>query len=210
MSEVTPPEVAPLEVTLLERPDDIRIVRILSPEGATPYRASFVGAYQTIFSMPPYNERFTPEEAKGVLHRSLHTPEHLTLLAIKGKRQVVGFGFAVPVMARRDITRELSGLIPLRHSFYLAELGVLESARGTGLGSMLVRQRLENIDTDRYTHVVLRTSATKTTSYNMYLRLGFDDMGVYMEVPSLRQDGRETTDRRLFLSRVLGAPDLID
>ncbi len=44
----------------------------------------------------------------------------------------------------------------------------------------------------------------------MYIKLGFDDMGVYMEVPSFRQDGRETTDRRLFLSRVLGAPDIED
>ncbi|MFT5679672.1 MAG: GNAT superfamily N-acetyltransferase [Myxococcota bacterium] len=204
MSEVTP------EVTLLERPDGCRIIRILSPEGAAPYRASFVGAYQTIFSEPPYNERFTPEEAWGVLHRNLYTLENLTLLAIRGKNEVVGFGFAVPVMARRDITRELAGLIPLRHSYYLAELGVLESVRGTGLGSMLVQQRIANIDKDRYTHVVLRTSATKTTSYNMYLRLGFDDMGVYMEVPSVRQDGRESTDRRLFLSRVLGAPALED
>ncbi len=198
------------EVTLLERPDGVRVIRILSPDGALPYRASFVGAYQTIFSLPPYNERFSPDEAWAVLYRNLHTPENLTLLAVKGQTEVVGFGFAVPMSARRDITHALSGLVPPRHSFYLAELGVLESARSTGLGSLLVQLRLDHIDTRRYTHAVLRTSATKTTSYNMYMKLGFDDMGVYMEVQSLRQDGRETTDRRLFLSRVLGAPDLED
>ena len=196
------------EVTLLERPDGIRIIRIQTPDNAGPYRASFVGAYQTIFAQPPYNERFSPEEAWSILYRNLQTPENLTLLAIKGDRQVVGFGFAVPVLARRDIMRELTGLIPIRHAYYLAELGVLESTRGTGLGSILVQQRLSSIDQQRYTHVVLRTSATKTTSYQMYMRLGFDDMGVYMEVPSVRQNGRQTTDRRLFLSRVLGAPDI--
>lgn len=196
------------KVTLFERPNGVRIIRIQSSEDAAPYRASFVGAYQTIFAGPPYNERFTPQEAWGVLLRNLQTLESLTILAVKGENEVIGFGFAVPVISRRDITRELAGLIPLRHSYYLAELGVLESSRGTGLGSLLVQQRLAHIDQLRYTHVVLRTSATKTTSYDMYMKLGFDDMGVYMEVPSLRQDGRETTDRRLFLSRVLGAPNI--
>lgn len=145
-----------------------------------------------------------------MLRQNLQTPENLTLLALKGQAEVVGFGLAVPIIARRDIVRELSGLIPVRHSYYLSELGVLESCRGTGLGSQLVKLRLDSIDKQRYTHVVLRTSAIKTTSYKMYIKLGFDDMGVYMEVPSLRQDGRETTDRRLFLSRVLGAPDIED
>jgi hypothetical protein len=37
----------------------------------------------------------------------------------------------------------------------------------------------------------------------MYMRRGFDDMGVYMEVPARRTDGRVTTDRRLFLHKVL-------
>lgn len=198
------------EITLTERPDGIRVIRIDTPECARPYRASFVGAYQTIFAGAPYYERFSPQEAWGVLRQNLQTPENLTLLAIKGQTEVVGFGLAVPIMARRDIVRELSGLIPMRHSYYLSELGVLESCRGSGLGSQLVRLRLESIDQQRYTHVVLRTSATKTTSYNMYIRLGFDDMGVYMEVPSMRQDGRQTTDRRLFLSKVLGAPDVED
>ena len=67
--------------------------------------------------------------------------------------------------------------------------------------------RLDHIDQKRFTHAVLRVSALKNASYEMYLRLGFDDMGVYMEVPSMRTDGREMTDRRLFLARVLGAPD---
>jgi hypothetical protein len=37
----------------------------------------------------------------------------------------------------------------------------------------------------------------------MYLKRGFQDIGVYMEVHSRRIDGQVTTDRRLFLSQVL-------
>ena len=98
---------------------------------------------------------------------------------------------------------QLRGLLPVPHTFYLAELGVLESARGQGIGKMLVAQRLELIDHRKFTHVVLRVSAVRNQSYDMYMDMGFDDIGVYTEVHSRRTDGRVSTDRRLFLSKLL-------
>ena len=87
--------------------------------------------------------------------------------------------------------------------FYFAELGVLDGHRARGLGQELVRLRLDLIDTSRYHHVLLRTSASRNASYEMYLRLGFQDTGVYMEVKSRKNDNSQRTDRRLFLSRVV-------
>lgn len=194
------------ERVLEERDDGVRIVRVRTQEDAAPYRASFAGAYQDIFSEPPYNERFFPEEADAVLQQHLIHRENIVILALSGRAKVVGFGISVPVDARADISRELRGLLPTRHSYYLAEMGVLSSYRGTGLGSDLVRWRMELINRRRYSHVVLRTSAVRNASYEMYLRRGFDDMGVYMEVSSRRLDGRVTSDRRLFLTKVLPPP----
>ena len=188
---------------LLERPDGIRIVRIGSPDEALPYRASFAGAYQDIFSEPPYNERYFPSEAQAILRRYLSTPENICMLAIRGRAKVVGFGIGVPANSKPDIARDLRGLLPVPHSYYLAELGVLESARGVGLGKTLVTQRLELIDHQKYTHVVLRVSAVRNRSYDMYMDMGFDDIGVYTEVHSRRTDGRVSTDRRLFMSKLL-------
>lgn len=188
---------------LQERPDGLRIIRISRPEEASPYRASFTGAYQTIFAEPPYNERFYPSEAEGVLQQALEVPGNITILAIKGDFTVVGFGIGVPASSRPAVARELRGLLPVAYTFYLAELGVLETWRNRGLGAELVRIRLELVDRRRHSHVVLRTSALRNSSYEMYMRMGFEDMGVYMEVPARRVDGTVTTDRRLFLSKVL-------
>jgi ribosomal protein S18 acetylase RimI-like enzyme len=190
-------------VILLERPDGIRIVRIFTPEDALPYRASFAGAYQDIFSEPPYNERFFPSEAQSILHRHLQTPENICLFAVKGRARVVGFGIGVPARSKPDIARDLRGLLPVQHTFYLAELGVLESARGQGLGKTLVDMRIEAIEHQKYTHAVLRVSAVRNLSYDMYMKMGFEDIGVYTEVHSRRVDGRVSTDRRLFLSKLL-------
>ncbi|MCB9779747.1 MAG: GNAT family N-acetyltransferase [Alphaproteobacteria bacterium] len=181
----------------------LRIVRVRSAEDAAPFRASFAGAYQDIFAGAPYNERFYASEAMGFLDGFLRMPDHITLLAVKGRSRVVAFGIGVPVSARADIARELRGLVPVRHAFYLAELGVQESWRGHGLGRRLVDLRLQLVDRQRYSHVLLRTSAIRNASYQMYMDMGFEDMGVYMEVPARRIDGSVRTDRRLFLSRVL-------
>ena len=77
------------------------------------------------------------------------------------------------------------------------------AARGKGIGRQLIDLRLQLIERRRFNHVVLRTSAHKNFSYDMYLNLDFADMGVYQEVESRRTDGSVQTDRRLFLCRVL-------
>ena len=77
------------------------------------------------------------------------------------------------------------------------------SWRVRGLGRQLVDLRLQLIDRERWRHVLLRTSAVRNTSYEMYRKMGFEDTGVYMEVPARRVDGTTKTDRRLFLSMVL-------
>jgi len=193
-------------VILEERADGIRIVRISSPEDAVLYRGSFAGAYQDIFSEPPYNERFFPSEAVGALRGYLQTTEHITIMAVRGRTRVVGFGIGVPATSKPHIARDLHGLLPVQHSFYLAELGVLEGHRGKGIGTTLIKHRIAAIDAQRYTHAVLRVSAVKNATYDMYMRMGWEDIGVYTEVHSRRVDGRVSTDRRLFLSKVLEGP----
>jgi len=195
---------------LLERPDGVRIIRIDRPEEALLFRANFVGAYQTVWSEPPYSERFYPSEAAGRLRSNLSTNDHITLLAVRGVSQVVGFGFGVPLASRSQAAKSLRGLVPIEHTYYLAELGVLPAWRGKGIGRQLIDLRLQLIERRRFNHVVLRTSAHKNFSYDMYLNLDFADMGVYQEVESRRTDGSVQTDRRLFLCRVLDPATLPD
>ncbi len=188
---------------VLEQRDGVRIVRVERPEQVIPYRPSFAGAYQTIFAEPPYRELFYPNEAEAVLNQVLQTPDHIALLATRGATGVAGFGFALPLSSRSHVASQMQGLLPVHHTFYLAELGVLREHRNAGLGRALVEHRLAAIDRKKFTHVVLRTSVSRDGSYELYTRLGFEDIGVYMDVPSRRTSGQVTTDRRLFLSLVL-------
>ncbi len=187
--------------------DDGVVIRRVTDD-ADDWRAPFTGAYQTIFSGPPYYERHSPSEAEGIYRKLTAIPGNITLLATVGTNAVVGFGIAIPLAAKPPVAAELSGLVPVQHTMYLAELGVLESYRSKGLGKVLVQERLAAMDRNNYSHVVLRVSAGENPSSRLYKDLGFEDMGVYMEVSHMRIDGRVKTDRRIFLSKVLSQVEI--
>ena len=128
------------------RDDGIRILRLRGPEDAEPWRAAFAGAYQAVWSEPPYDERYFPDEAEGVLLRAVRLVDNVTLLAVREGGIVAGFAIAYPVQAKSDVAREIRGLLPVEDTFYFAELGVLDGHRARGLGQELVRLRLQLID----------------------------------------------------------------
>jgi ribosomal protein S18 acetylase RimI-like enzyme len=181
----------------------VRIVEVATDADRSRWRPGFIGAYQTIFARAPYFERFTPADAEGVWRRLTSVPENITMIAAAGGDRVAGFGVAIPLRFQRDVSRELSGLISDAHTFYLAELGVLPEYRHQGLGKELLRARLARINQERYRAVVLRASAARAGDYSLYKSMGFEEMGVSMDVPNMRVDGRVTSDRRVFLHCVI-------
>ena len=182
---------------------DVDLHWIRTPKEAAEWRPGFIGAYQTIFAEAPYFERYTPLDAEGIYQKLSSVTGNITLIAAKPNRTVVGFGIAIPIRDKYSVAAELSGLIPLTHTMYLAELGVLEEYRRMGIGRTLIRERLRLIDQNNFSHVVLRVSTNFDPAKNLYESLGFEDMGVYMEVSRVRTDGLVKTDRRLFMSRLL-------
>lgn len=189
--------------TLLRRDDNIEVLRLESLTGVDRWRTAFAGSYQAIWSEPPYNERFFPDEAEGVLRRAMLNAENINLLAVRDSGVVAGFGLSYPVAANAAIVREIRGILPIEHTFYFADLGVLEPYRRRGLGRQLVDLRLSFIDRSRYHHVLLRVSAVRDAVYEMYRARGFVDTGVYTEVSIRRNDGITRTDRRVYLSKDL-------
>ncbi len=186
----------------------IAIRHIETPQDVSRWRAGFVGTYQTVFSGHPYYERFYPSEAEGVYQRLVTVEDSIVLVATRGNAQVVALAAAMPLAEMAAVANHLTGLVPVAHTFYLAELGVLERFRGLGIGRALIRERLRLIDEDRYSHVVLRVSTSHSPSKAMYEAMGFEDMGVQQEVSAMRTDGKVRTDSRIFLSKVLSQVDL--
>jgi len=189
-------------MVLQELDGDVVIHQVTTPEDTSRWRPGFIGAYQTVFSGFPYFERFYPSEADGIWRKLTSLVDSVVLIASR-KESVVGFAAAIPLVHKKDVSHQLTGLVPIAHTIYLAELGVLERHRGKHIGRTLVQERLRLIDRRRYSHVVLRVSGQSNPSSEMYRAMEFEDMGVYHDVRTLRTDGRVRTDRRFFMARVL-------
>ena len=193
---------------LLRRLDhDVTLHLVRAAEDIALWRPGFIAAYLKIFEEPPYLEDYTEAEAGAVWDYLTRCREHVTLVAAQGD-QVVGFGIAIPLAQTRKVAAALAGLVPDKHTFYLAEMGILPAWRGLGLGRVLIRERIKHMDSDRYSHVVLRVPLEGGSSGELYRALGFEDMGVYMDVENRRTDGAVRTDRRMFMSRVLSQVDV--
>src|SRR5690606_12616453 len=143
---------------------------------------AFARVYRQIFAGEPYCESFTEDQAARVFDRMVRTAGNITLLALTPDRRIAGFGIAIPLRAKPDVARELTGLVPIPHTCYLAELGVRPEHRHHGLGRRLILERIKHIDRSQYTHVVLRVSTKHEGARQLYESMGFDDMGVYMDV----------------------------
>lgn len=182
--------------------------RVHTPADVTRWEAPFASAYQAVFQGEPYRESFSLDTAVDHFRRLTRLTDHITLVAADEHDAVHGFGIAVPLHTMKTIAPRLEGLVPVRQTYYLAELGVLPTARGLGLGRELIRHRIRLMDRDRYSHVVLRVSDTAGSSAAMYRALDFEDMGVSMSVTRQRTDGEVREDRRNFLCRLLSQVDI--
>jgi hypothetical protein len=182
--------------------DGTTIHHVVTDAEVEAFRAGFVAAYRRIFARPPYEEDFSEEEAGAIYAKLASAPSRVMLLATGPRGDVTGFAVAVPLLHCSLEARTLGGIVPPKHTMYLAELGVDEAAPDE-LSTELTRLRLKLLDRDRYSHVVIRIAEGPLSSYEFYRALSFKDTGVTMTVNRRRTDGTVRGDERSFLSRVL-------
>ena len=178
------------------------LIAIDNAEAFEPYAESFALAFQSVFTSPPYHEQFLLPEATAVAEFHFDTKQRWTLLALLDDT-VVGFGLACSLRNYPEISRHIHGLLPPRYTHYFAELGVLTEHRQQGLGKQITQHYLKWVDQQPFNNVLMRISDTPTLANQMFVDLGFEDMGVSTEITSRKTDGSYRKDRRLFLSRLI-------
>ena len=177
------------------------LLNIDSLEEFEPYADSFAKAFQSVFTSPPYHEHFLLSEATALMEFHLETKRRWTLLALLDD-EVVGFGMACSLRNYPEICRHIHGLLPPKYTHYFAELGVIPEQRQQGLGKKITELYLTWVDQQPVNNVLMRISDTPTLANQMFIDMGFENMGVSMEITSRRTDGSDQKYRRLFLSRL--------
>lgn len=160
-------------------------------------REGFIDVYQRAFAGPPYFESYTREDVERAVWRP-----HVARILVVAERGglVVGLGCAHPLLDQTEpaITEFLLGnqhQLPFDPSraIFMSEVAVLPEARGAGLGTQLVKERLRVAAADGFESFVMRTAAEGSNSRGIYLRLGARQLPFRQFIDPA--SGTQSTDR---------------
>ena len=187
------------------RTSNIRYVEI-GPENEALYFKGFVQVYQEAFSGPPYFEEYDEEMVANLAWKP-HRLSGCIVLALDGEK-TVGLGCCLPLARVTANCPNSFFLLSLRRraelpfqaleACYMTELAVLPEYRKRGIGTELVRRRLDWAKEQGIKYYLMRTAAEGSNSLSLYSRLGAKI------VPNLEQDmskdGVSTaSQKRIFL-----------
>ena len=149
----------------------------------------FIAAFLEVFAGPPYYEQYSRSDAKRIWSR--HAKRGIISLAYH-EEELAGFGCALPlsdpyVSEIRKLLCAHDCAVDPRRTWYMSELGVVPAYRGLGVGSMLIRKRLERIRSLGGNRYCLMTALVGSQSEPLYRKIGAEEIGT-----------DETTSSRFF------------
>ena len=162
------------------------------------FNNGLIELYQEVFSEPPYNEVFETSEVKNIFIDYLN--QNGLVFIAKDQDQIIGFSAAMPIA--QSSVKEAAQINNLpESSWYIADLGIINSLRRQKLGTQLIESLLQSLP--KKTLAVMRTAEKNYPSQNLFSQLGFKKLNFTQAVSQTRTDGQEQADVRIFLAKQL-------
>jgi diaminopimelate epimerase/ribosomal protein S18 acetylase RimI-like enzyme len=147
-----------------------------------------------IFSQPPYQEKFSIDEAKSFFKDYL---SYGNVFICKNQKEIIGFSASIPLIYEEEISKLVSSLnIKSEDTIYFAELGVSNNYRKQGVGINLTQEIINSTPIGK--NILLRTSENNNKAIPLYKKLGFQQLPIFQEVEQARVNGSIDKDRRVF------------
>jgi diaminopimelate epimerase/ribosomal protein S18 acetylase RimI-like enzyme len=154
--------------------------------------------YQEVFSQDPYNEYFEEAEVKAIFKDYLNN--NGIVFVARDNERVVAFSAGEPLVKSSVSTVSQLKELPA-DSWYIADLGVLDSLRRQKMGTDLIQALLNTIGPGKL--AVMRTAQNNFASQELFARLGFEKLSFTQEVSQTRTDNQEKSDQRIFMAKQL-------
>jgi ribosomal protein S18 acetylase RimI-like enzyme len=154
--------------------------------------------YQEVFSQEPYNEYFETAEVKDIFKDYLNN--NGIVFVARDNERIVAFSAGEPMVKSSVATVSQLKELPA-DSWYIADLGVLDSLRRQKMGTDLIQALLNTIGPGKL--AVMRTAQNNFASQELFARLGFEKLNFTQEVSQTRTDNQEKSDQRIFMAKQL-------
>jgi len=115
--------------------------------------------YQQVYSDPPYNEAFSPEDVRKVFKETLSAGGLILTAACPDDGKTVAFISSVPMTAADPLVSDvINAIIPPETTSYFSEEGVAKDWRRRGLSTNMKNLLLTANFLFGFENIVLRTS----------------------------------------------------
>jgi histidine racemase len=159
----------------------------------TAFNQGLIDLYIDVFSQPPYEEKFSPQEVTGFFQDFLKSGN---IFICKDKNKIIGFSASTPLRNEPEVYKKALGQgLYAEVMTYFAELGVSQEFRKKGIGKKLTEKI---INYNEYNPILVRTSENNLQAISIYQKLGFEKLPFSQEVTQTRIDGKNSKDRRVF------------
>jgi diaminopimelate epimerase/GNAT superfamily N-acetyltransferase len=145
-----------------------------------------VESYQSAFSLSPYEEAFTDEEAIGALQYILDCDGDLVLGQTGNEIRAIAGGYPI----EDDV-------------YFIEELALHSDYQGQGLGRRTLQALMELASFRLPNTLEIKTTVQNTKALNLYFSEGFRAMPITEVVPQRRQNGNIALDERVYLRKSL-------
>ncbi len=184
------------------RADEIKIVEV---EKGSPKKQGFINLYKEVFAGAPYFESYTDEYVEREVWNKHLEHNGWIFLALAHDESVVGFGCALPAEksweSGRFLHENMSKLpFELETACYMSEIGVHADYRKKGIGTGLIRARINVAKEKGFKTYVMRTALEGSNSKNMYLSFGAKIIdGLVQDVSEHAKEVSSKSEFRMYL-----------
>ncbi len=165
------------------------------------FSKGFCDLYKLAFSEAPYFESYTEEWIiENVWNK--HLKDGVIVLALEDQN-VIGLSCSIPLLESTSPLEFIKSLVHKPFNFekaiYMSELAVHSKFRNLGIGSKLVKERLKWAKTEGYEYFVMRTASIGSNSFNLYKRIGVNEIEEKQNVKDISTEVESASDERIYL-----------
>ncbi|HKK81550.1 MAG TPA: GNAT family N-acetyltransferase [Prolixibacteraceae bacterium] len=156
------------------------------------YKSSLCDLYINAFSQKPASQYHSRQKTQRYLDSVFN--RGFGVFAISEHR-LCGALLAVPLSFDKNLPKKISANYEVEMSLYIAEMMVDELFRGQGIGHELIIKFLKEVNTNCFSHVVIRVWDQNIPAIKLYEKMGFKPIASIIQ-PVLKVDKSEMMDFR--------------
>lgn len=143
------------------------------------YKAQLLRLYKDSFSTGLSAQKIDPVVAGHYLDALFI--EGYGILIVE-KDELIGALLTAPLSMDDQLPDKIRQNFLIEKCVYIAEMMVIENARGKGLGKQLLQEFIQTVDKQRFKHVFIRVWVENVPAVTLYRKMGYEDYATIDQV----------------------------